>query len=433
MTYAIIKPMTGLSGEEVWLSGAPSTPVSRTGNKLRLAPLLARAWGIRRGMLPSWAWRNDLDECCALLNVMYCDPALRMAVAERIRAMVPCPRCHAETRAIGAPGVPVDADGRVLLLSGRARAACYQPEALNGPPVVPGCEECNGTGTQDARRLWERLRKEPVPELWVERGAVWCYLQGVNAMNKAVVAAESGWTTHGFDGEDRVSPGGFERSALKRDFLADRLASHLYLQARSPQGKPVTESDGWNVPGFKPEWYGDSSGAPDGHGYDNPRWTLAGKVEIVRLPGGLVTCSPAECVVPDRLAAAAYQALLVCRRWVLYLDPPYLGRGGDTLETETTGYAHRFTRAGLCRLIGQWQRAARDTRRELTVAISESCGLAREMRASLGGYWEEHHLDPLLSRGSTFWAEDGDGGEWLTLSEPARGAMTKARQIGMFA
>lgn len=130
----------------------------------------------------------------------------------------------------------------------------------------------------------------------------------------------------------------FDRLRNKPPHLneAVRAASHLYLQVRSFNGKPVypnPDGTGWCTHGFDPE-YRDTKDptSRSNRGWATPRWRLQERIE--RNTG------------KDWPQVEAFQANVVdwllaneerydWSKVVVYLDPPYLG---------VTGYEHTISR-----------------------------------------------------------------------------------------
>ena len=194
-------------------------PFSRMGGKAGLASPILAAWGYDRD---DWS-EVHLNELCPAMHAwhhVYADPVLRDQTARELAALIPCPAClpwgvQAALEGLWRP-VPATCLEEVLRARGRADRSC---------------PECRGTGLQDARRLWEQIRRTPV------------------AVPQTLEA------------------------------MARLLALIAFMQSRSFQLKPVTlEGGAWSDGGFKREWYGARDGTPDGHGFDSPRWTVAERI-----------------------------------------------------------------------------------------------------------------------------------------------------------
>lgn len=393
-------------------------PVSRVGNKSGFVVNTFRAFGLQRVKWDAVVW-NDLDPVCHLFHLLYASSELRDAVARRIWAMVPCPHCL--------PDLVADA------LDGRARPT---PEACKAlmPGLVPvgdACPTCGGSGVQDARQLWEWVRKEAVPAhtmalLDSDLGRIW-------AEDEALI---------------RQARGGAEEPFL-RDLhdstflpIAELIARALFLQSRSFQLKPVSiEGGGWREAGYKKE-VDDLPRAPTSHaaGDDSPRWTVAERVEA--LPGRWMEsgfnpedrrsatkfgCDQPRWTVADRLpllpgpggckigisrmdALEFARSVEFGRDDVVVLDPPYVG---------TTGYANNSSRANVLEIADMAARAG------ALVLLHEGIGLAKE----LGSGWYQRSASPLRARGSTFHA-GGVEREWLTMNRKV--AWWPAEQQGLF-
>ena len=238
---------------------------------------------------------NDLDPVCHLFHMLYASSELRDLVARRLWAMVPCPECLHEMREAAMDGTvkPTPAMCLEWLKSG------------TGKVQDPDCTLCAGTGVMDARQLWEKIRKEPVPGDLVEVCAAGLYMQSRNFNNAAVsldvkgqwqASRETSMSTCTFLPESKPSSFG---PCNPRDMLASRVSSlpsgmasladltarALFMQSRSFQLKPVSIAGGaWDEKGYKKE-VDDLPRAPTSHaaGDDSPRWTVAERVAA--LPG----------------------------------------------------------------------------------------------------------------------------------------------------
>lgn len=395
-------------------------PVSRMGNKAGFVPNVLKAWGLNRVRWSS-VWMNDLDPVCHLFHLIYASSELRDAVARRTWAWVPCPVC-----------LPHDVQGA---LEGRLKPTREQCAGRGRD----GCEECNGTGVQDCRRLWERIRKEPVPVDLVEAASAGLLLQGRTINTKPLGIGDDGafksagfladvsangvevWNAHGVDEyATRVGllPSGFAT-------LAHVAASAVFLQSRSFSLRPVSIRGGWEEHGDKPEIDDRKQGINAGRIWDDsPRWTVAERLE--RLPGWVehgygqegaewhgINKSPASrwstAKRLDSLPGPGGMSLRITRQdaalclptgdaseCLVVADPPYVG---------TSGYANDATRATVLSLAQAWHDAG------ALVLIHEAVGLAGE----LGKGWLERPATVLRGRKSTFWGEGGER-EWLTFN-----------------
>jgi hypothetical protein len=159
-----------------WATAGLKFPVSRMGSKSGYAYAILSALGLRAGEpLPAYLW-NEPDQELARTLALLASPGGAAAVAEVIRSWIPCPAGHAEggawclecaTWTNGDPpegvreSLPEDCDYLERKRDGTIRRWASGPS----------------TGKQDARRLWERLRKER-PEASPEREGAWCFVAG---------------------------------------------------------------------------------------------------------------------------------------------------------------------------------------------------------------------------------------------------------------
>ena len=152
-----------------WATAGLKFPVSRMGSKSGYAYAILSALGLRAGEpLPAYLL-NEPDQELARTLALLASPGGAAAVAEVIRSWIPCPAGHAEGGADwclecarwtnGADGAPLGVEAYVE----RKRDGTIRRWA-SGP----------STGKQDARRLWERLRKER-PEASPEREGAWLF------------------------------------------------------------------------------------------------------------------------------------------------------------------------------------------------------------------------------------------------------------------
>ena len=146
MTRLLVELCAGTAALSWSLFGA-RFPVSRMGSKAGYCDAIRGALGLHDP--PEAVLLVEPDVELARTLALLSSPGGPAAVAEVIRSWIPCPACPA--------GAPVD-----------------------------GCEECNGTGTRDARRLWDRLRKER-PESSPEREACALYMEARNVMGRSFV------------------------------------------------------------------------------------------------------------------------------------------------------------------------------------------------------------------------------------------------------
>jgi hypothetical protein len=350
---------------------------------------------------------------------------LRDAVARRVSAMVPCPVC-----------LP---DEVMLALEGKTRptpASCFKHH--QDAACLNTCVECNGTGVQDARRLWEAIRKAPVPgelaELLDGRlPRIW--LEDETLMEQAK------------GGADELFLRDLHHCTLEP--IADLTAQALFIQSRSFQLKPVTiEGGAWSEAGYKPEvdrylrqrdgevinkdsprwtvaervaalpgrWvesgnkpeWADHSGMGEGKGHaqwQNPRWDAADMVALLPGPAGVS-------IGITRMDALTFvRGLELTSSDVLIVDSPYAG---------TSGYAHDSPRGDVLEICEIGHRAG------ALVICHEGVGLAKE----LGPGWEERSASPLRSRASSFHA-GGIEREWISFNRPIQ--WWPAKQSSMFA
>jgi hypothetical protein len=108
-----------------------------------------------------------------------------------------------------------------------------------------------------------------------------------------------------------------------------RAATHLYLQARNYNAKPVAPTaDGWRTDGFDPEHRNNkrtTSPRTNNRGWASPRWVIAERLR-----------SLAAVDWPEVIVTQADATRLRPRVDVAYLDPPYAGTTGypDQCERE---------------------------------------------------------------------------------------------------
>ena len=452
----LIEPFAGLGSYSIralWTAAGSrrdvrsEPPVSRVGSKSGFAPNVFRAFGLQRAKWDA-VILNDLDPVCHLFHLLYASSELRDATAKRIWSFVPCPLC-----------LPMDVE------SALAGVLKPTPEMCKVRiHVKADCPTCNGSGVQDARQLWERIRKEPVPGDVVEACSVALTLQTASFSNCAVTMWD-GQHPWGMQRVDTISTVTFDdrRDGCKPAALASRLehlpcgiasladvtAKALFLQSRSFQLKPVSIVGGaWDEAGYAPEFNGrwaDGSVTPQ-----VPRWTVAERVEA--LPGRWVesgykpesyirsgeteaapdlarwTVSSSLSLFPGpgtcQIGVSRMNALAFARGiefgWedVVIVDSPYLGKLSDK---PTTGYAHTSSRDDVLAICEMAHRGG------ALVICHEAVGLSRE----LGRGWNERPASPLRSRGSTFWAE-GEEKEFITFNRPLPLPWWPAQQEGLF-
>ena len=377
MTRLLVELCAGTAALSWSLSGA-RFPVSRMGSKAGYAEAIRGVLQIHEppGAL-LWVEPDvELARTLALL-VTQGGPA---AVAEVIRSWIPCPLGHVE-----------------------GGEACDDCRAEDG----------RSTGKQDARRLWERLRRER-PEASPEREGAWLNHQARTHPGAEHKAASSAFLPEMRPGHwcpenpRPVLAGRVDKLApLPATVLCGRaeevdvgeVAGWLYWRARTYPGAENSE--------FRPEW--DASIKADGvaRGSQLPRPALAAAADVLPALPATVYAGPAEDVQPRDFASG---------ECVVYIDPPYQG---------TTGYAHSFDRPAVLAVARRWHEAG------ATVCISEAEPL------HLGAEW--HHAEITDARRGQRRTFSRQQREWLTLNRepvpryrwPARDALQG--QQGLFA
>lgn len=205
-------------------------PVSRMGSKAGFAAGVFRAFGLTSARWSGF-WLNDLDPVCHLFHLVYASSELREAVARRICAMVPCPECHPDVVAQALEGKVKPTPESMLVQ--------WQTTHADWIGREDKCSYCNDTGTYNDRRLWERLRKEAVPDEIVEAAARAFYLQSRSFQLTPVSMTSDGWVDHGFQPETRPDdPGRNFRTAAPRWTLGERINS-----SAPASGLTVTRQD----------------------------------------------------------------------------------------------------------------------------------------------------------------------------------------------
>lgn len=372
MIWTLVEPYAGLGAYSLLVlsrkhGGRAEPPVSRQGSKAGFAPGVLRAWGLAR---VQWGgvWLNDLSTVCSLIHGLYAFQELRDAVIRQIWAWVPCPICNAEQAAKALEGARVN----------RARLAGHT-----------GCVECDGTGTQNDRRLWERLRKAPPPEDLPTLTAAAVYLQS-RSFSLTPIELKEAWEDKGFKPEvdqyQRQRDGSISWEDSPRWALAERIGELPKV---------------WDTQGFNPENH--TKIYPDGRSKGNmiPRWTLAERIgEIPTASGIRLTQQDAGLCLPT---GPADNTLVI-------LDPPYEG---------TSGYHHSSSRGTVLSLARAWHEAG------ATVIIHEACGLANE----LGPLWIEKPASALRRKASNFWSDKQER-EIITANRAP--IWWPARQEGLF-
>jgi hypothetical protein len=202
-----------------WASAGLKFPVSRMGSKAGYSHAILSSVGLREGdPLPRYLW-NEPDAELARTLALLAAPGGAQAVAEVIRSWIPCPNGHeadggawcleCATWTNGepnaerddrstAPAPALDSSQPDRASAGRSDLDPDRPATVRG--LASRCDAADrpkrgarlerkrdgtirrwasgpSTGKQDARRLWERLRKER-PEASPEREGAWCYYNG---------------------------------------------------------------------------------------------------------------------------------------------------------------------------------------------------------------------------------------------------------------
>ncbi len=268
-----------------WASAGLKFPVSRMGSKSGYAHAILSSVGLREGdPLPRYLW-NEPDPELARTLALLASPGGAQAVAAVIRSWIPCPNGH-------------EADGGSWCLE----CATW----TNGEPTedVEHVERKRdgtirrwasgpSTGKQDARRLWERLRKER-PEASPARECALLYMQSRNTGKKPTFVRGGEW--------------------------------------RSMTG------DGERGPTFTPEYQPPNAAGQFG-GEFNSRRMVAGTLDSLAPLPATVVCGRAEDVSPPP----------DCSRVLVYIDPPYLNTTGYAHKFDraaVVAVARRWAEAG---------------------------------------------------------------------------------------
>ena len=167
MKYDLLIELCAGTAALSWGLAGMKFPVSRMGSKAGYFYALASSLGLRVGDIPRGGFLlNEPDQELARTLALLASPGGAAAVAEVIRSWIPCPAGHAEggawclecaTWTNGADTPPEHPEEHIeRKRDGTARRWASGPS----------------TGKQDARRLWERLRKER-PEASPERVGAW--------------------------------------------------------------------------------------------------------------------------------------------------------------------------------------------------------------------------------------------------------------------
>ena len=425
-------------------------PCSRMGSKSGYADAIKGALGLHEPPA-AFLWIEPDEELARTLALLT-TPGGPQAVAEVIRSWIPCPNGHAEGYHKGIEPC----------------SECLHPDQDRDPPWW------RSTGKQDARRLWDRLRKER-PKRSPEREAGLLFMQSRQMNSHAVTSWREGYgsvrpemskpSTTGFMPEFRPAVENFgDRHQCPRPTLSNRLdalpvARHLVLSASNRLIHATTHPDGewrntgqggttfggdfatapedvaarlyllartWHSAGFAPEGYTEESGRTGWPGAGPPRPELAQRTaDTPTMPPTSVLCCGAEEVDP----AAVLEALGVeGAEVVAYMDGPYHGRckdDGTPIDGSTSGYLHKFGRKEQREVAAAWSAVG------ATVVISECVPMADEMKRLHGGeWWSVEITDARRGQRRSFSTARGRT-EWLTMNRepiprhrwPARDAL----------
>jgi len=439
-----------------WSMVGARFPVSRQGSKSGYSDALKGVLGLHTAP-EAFLWVEPDEELARTLALLT-TPGGPQAVAEVIRSWIPCPNGHEV--------------GQVLLTP--CEECC--PDEGAGMDL-DGYETWTSTGKQDARRLWDRLRKER-PERSPEREAGLLYMQSRQMNSHAVTTFRNGYgsvrpnsarpSTAGFMPEFRPAVENFgDRHQCPRPTLSDRLdalpvARHLVLSASNRLIHATTHPDGtWRNTGNGGTRFGGefATSAEDvaarvedagryiyvagnawrpgepASGFVDPetggRYGAA-RVDVARrlsntptMPPTSVICCGAEEVDPAAvLEAYGVEGADV----VVYMDGPYHGRcedDGAPIDGSTTGYLHLFGRKEQLEVATAWSETG------ATVVISECVPLCGTMKRLHGGqWWSTEITDTRRGQARSFSTARGRT-EWLTMNRkpvarcawPARDAL----------
>jgi hypothetical protein len=400
-------------------------PVSRQGSKSGYADGIKGVLGLHDAP-EAFLWIEPDQELARTLALLT-TPGGPQAVAEVIRSWIRCPNGH-------------EAGGDEFC------DECLDPESVG-----------LSTGKQDARRLWDRLRKER-PERSPEREAGLVFMQSRQPNSHAVVRWGDGYgsvrpgcekpSTTGWRPSEHVAPSGAVAVNVSRGALSNRLdalpvARHLVLSASNRLIHATTHPDGtWRNTGNGGTRYGGefATSAEDvaarlyvmgqsWHGQGD-HW----KRQDERPNGGSVTLTRAEmgsrlnstptmpptsvlcCGAEDVDPAAVLEAYGVeGADVVVYMDGPYHGRcedDGAPIDGSTTGYLHLFGRKEQLEVATAWSETG------ATVVISECVPLCGTMKRLHGGqWWSTEITDTRRGQARSFSTARGRT-EWLTLNRP---------------
>ena len=429
MTKLLVELCAGTAALSWSLVGA-RFPVSRMGSKSGYSDALKGVLGLHAAP-EAFLWVEPDEELARTLALLT-TPGGPQAVAEVIRSWIRCPNGH-------------EAGGDEFC------DECLDPESVG-----------LSTGKQDARRLWDRLRKER-PERSPEREAWMLYGQAGSFCERGVSAGIG--RPEGKSGGDGF---GAKRPALDIiDSALDALpvARHLVLSASNRLIHATTHPDGtWRNTGNGGTRYGGefATSAEDvaarveqtagflqfqawrcsggsigyggpgrvepghGGGYLTAHGLASRADSTPAMPPTSVLCCGAEEVDP----AAVLEAYGVEGADVVaYLDGPYHGRcedDGTPIDGSTTGYLHLFGRKEQLEVATAWSETG------ATVVISECVPLCGTMKRLHGGqWWSTEITDTRRGQARSFSTARGRT-EWLTMNRkpvarcawPARDALS---------
>ncbi len=164
--YGLLVELCAGTAALSWASAGMRFPVSRMGSKAGYAHAILSSVGLREGdPLPRYLW-NEPDPELARTLALLASPGGAQAVAAVIRSWIPCPNGH-------------EADGGSWCLDCATWTNGEPPEDVEHVErkrdgTIRRWASGPSTGKQDARRLWERLRKER-PKASPERVGAWLY------------------------------------------------------------------------------------------------------------------------------------------------------------------------------------------------------------------------------------------------------------------
>ena len=347
--YDLIVELCAGTAALSWALGGLKFPVSRMGSKAGYSWSILSALGLSVGDMPRRFLWVEPDEELARTLALLTTPGGAAAVAEVIRSWIPCPNGHEadggawclECATWDSPAVPVDDIALSCATTGLSWTLNLDEAHIERKRDGSIRRWASGpsTGKQDARRLWERLRKER-PEASPEREGAWTWLR-----------------KRTFDGAEAFKPyehgaGNWENpeeTPRRLDTLAPlpatvvcgraediepaRVGAWLYVAGTGVLGKGPSAGFGGESRPFKQGGVVVSEFVTDG-----ARVKLAPRLDALASLPAAVLCARAEDVPtpPD------------CSRVLCYIDPPYAG---------TTGYAHLFPREAVVAVARKWAEA----------------------------------------------------------------------------